>query len=385
MLTAIRAKKLFDGHTDRPLANRIVVVRERRIEGVLTGDPALPIEADWLDAEILTPGFVDLQINGAGDIFFNDAPTASSIAKIGAAARQGGCAHLLPTFITANGDAYFEAIDATVAAIENRMPGLLGLHLEGPFLSPKRPGIHEASAIRPIENRDLDLLTGHQAGMRLITIAPEEQPAGVIERLVDAGWIVFAGHSEATRSDMQRAKDAGLQGVTHLFNAMSQMMPREPGIVGSVFDDESLFAGIIADGHHVHPANLRLAVNQLGAERLCLVTDAMPTLFGEKKAFQIGGKMIQLSNGRLADGEGRLAGAHLSMAGAVQNLVEMTDASLAEALTMASRTPARALGLGDQLGRIDKGYRASLTFLDDGLQCTGVMIDGQWFPQRPSG
>ena len=380
MLTAIRAETMVDGLSDHPRSNRIVVIKDRRIDGVETGDPALPSDTRWLEAPILAPGFLDLQINGAADVLFNHAPTVDSVAKIAAGAHCGGAAYLLPTFITAEGQSYRQALEAASAAIDQDVPGVLGLHLEGPFLSPKRPGIHDAAAIRSIDAADLDCLCDHRSGVRLITLAPEEQPKGAIERLAQSGWIVFAGHSEATFEVMHEARAAGLRGVTHLFNAMSQITPREPGLVGSVLDDDQLFAGIIADGFHVHPANLRLAVDRLGKERLCLVTDAMPTLGGKRSSFELAGKTIRLEEGRLSDAEGRLAGAHLSMAEAVRNLVALTGVGLVVALEMASTTPARALGLGAELGRIERGYRAGLTVLNDDLHCLGVMTDGYWRP-----
>ena len=378
MLTAIRAAKLFDGAGDQPLSARTVVVEEGRVAAVVSGDPALPAEATVLETPILAPGFVDLQINGAADVLFNDAPTPEAVAAIAAGARKGGAAHVLPTFITAGGQAYLAAMDAVRTAIDRGVPGVLGVHLEGPFLSPRRPGIHEALAIRPIAPDDLERLTADRAGIGLLTLAPEEQPAGTIARLAAAGWTVFAGHSEATHEAMSLAAGEGLRGVTHLFNAMRQIAPREPGVAGSALDDERLFAGIIADGHHVHPANLRLAAACLGADRLCLVTDAMPTLGGAKTSFTLAGKQIRLHDGRLTDADGTLAGAHLSMIDAVRTMMHHADLSLADALRMASATPAKALGLDHELGRIAHGYRAGMTLLDDGLDVQGVVVDGRF-------
>lgn len=377
MLSAIRAEKLFDGLAGRPLAHRTVVIAGGLIEGIVSGDPALPDHAAITETPVLAPGFIDLQINGAADRLFNDAPTVETLSAIAAGARQGGAAHILPTFITAASRAYHQAIDAVDAAIDRRMPGILGIHLEGPFLSPIRPGIHDRSAIRPVTPADLNSLTSSGTGVRLITLAPEEQPAGAIARLAHAGWSVFAGHSEATAADISRAAAEGLCGVTHLFNAMSQITPREPGVVGSALDDDRLFAGIIADGHHVHPANLRLAAACLGSERLCMVTDAMPTLFGRKTSFALADRHIHLRDGRLTDDTGTLAGAHLSMIEAVKNMIRLAHVPLADALRMASTAPASALGLNKTLGRITPGFRASLTLLDDALDVRGVIVDGR--------
>jgi N-acetylglucosamine-6-phosphate deacetylase len=377
MLTAIRAVRLFDGIANQPLGHRTVIITDGLIDAVVEGDPALPGDAVHIETPLAAPGFIDLQINGAGDRLFNDGPDVDTLAAIAAGARKGGAAYLLPTFITAEGDAYRQAIDAVQEARERSVPGLLGIHLEGPFLSPKRPGIHDAAAIRRIDAADLAHLRACQSGVRLITLAPEEQTPGVVAQLAEAGWIVFAGHSEAAFSDMSRAADEGLTGVTHLFNAMSQVTPREPGVVGSAFADQRLVAGIIADGHHVHPINLRLAASMLGPDRLCLVTDAMPTLGGVLKTFTLAGKKIGLRDGRLTDVDGTLAGAHLSMAEAVANMVRLAGVSLVDALRMASTTPAKALGLDSEFGRIAPGMRAGLTLLDDQLAPKAVVVDGQ--------
>ncbi len=376
MLTAIRAEQLFDGLVDRPLIHQTVIVIDGRIDGTVTGDPALPDHAVHVDTPLLAPGFIDMQINGAADQLFNDAPNVDALATIAAGAIRGGAAHILPTFITADGQAYRRALDATHRACEQRIPGILGVHLEGPFLSPQRPGIHDRTSIRPLDQDDLAYLINCENRVRLITLAPEEQAPGVITDLAEAGWVVFAGHSEATWLDMTRAVKEGLHGVTHLFNAMSQLTPREPGVVGSALADQRLFAGIIADGHHVHPTNLKLAVSIIGPDRLCLVTDAMPTLGGSEDGFRLAGKDIVLRRGRLTDMDGTLAGAHLSMADAVDTMVRSAGASLADALRMASTTPARALGLNHELGLIKPGQRASLTLLDNRLGVQGVMIDG---------
>jgi len=377
MLTAIRAEHLYDGLSNHPLPDRTVIINNGRIDSIQTGEPALPAEVTCLNVPVVAPGFIDMQINGAGDRLFNDAPTVETITTMASAARQGGTAYILPTFITSEGIAYQRAIDAVSTAIDQRQPGILGIHLEGPFLNPKRPGIHPAAGIRPITPDDLDHLTACQHGTRLITLAPEDQPAGTTGRLAAAGWTVFAGHSEATHQDIINAKQDGLSGVTHLFNAMGQITPREPGLVGSALDDPDLFAGIIADGHHVHPANLRLAAAGLGPERLCLITDAMPTLGGARTSIMLGDKKIHLQNGRLADADGTLAGAHLSMIDAVRNMIRFADIPLASALRMASTAPAKALGLDHELGRIAPGFRASLTLLDEALAVQGVIVDGR--------
>ncbi|WP_432256392.1 N-acetylglucosamine-6-phosphate deacetylase [Limimaricola sp. AA108-03] len=366
---------LFDGEADQPLAERAVVIRHGRIHDVTAAVRAPAGRV--LRAPVAAPGFIDLQINGGGEVMFNDAPTRDTLRRMARAARRGGTAHILPTFITAPGTGYLAAMRKVREALAEAEPGILGLHLEGPFLSPARPGIHPPSAVQRLSEDDLDALCEGVGGPLLLTLAPEEAPPGAIARLVGAGLTVFAGHSEADHAAMIRAADEGLSGGTHLFNAMSQIMGRAPGVVGSLLDDDRLFAGIIADDIHVHPANLRLALKAMTERRLFLVTDAMATLDAPEASFTVNGKTISQKDRRLADAEGRLAGAHLAMDEAVRNMCRLGGAQRAQALRMASTTPAEALGLGGDLGRIAPGQRASVTLLTHELEACGTIVDGQ--------
>lgn len=363
----IRAGQVFDGRADAPLPDHVIEISGGQVTALRparAGDP--PAIAD-----IAAPGFIDMQINGAADVQFNFDPTPQALAQIAAGARQGGTAHLLPTFITAPGRDYLRALDAGRQAIAQSVPGILGVHLEGPFLSPRRPGIHDPAAIRPLDETDLSALTEAFPGVLLLTLAPEEQPAGAIARLSEAGVVVFAGHSEARCNQV-----AGLRGATHLWNAMSQLTGREPGVVGAVLDG-NLFAGIIADGHHVAWENIRLAA-RLMPDRLCLVTDAMLTLAGTAQEFVLHGVSIRLADGRLTDAAGTLAGAHLAMDRAVANMVARGGVGLAVALRMASGNVARAIGVAD-LGWVGPGARASVTLLGNDLAARGVVVDGKLF------
>jgi N-acetylglucosamine-6-phosphate deacetylase len=325
---------------------------------------------------LLAPGFIDLQVNGGGDALLNDAPTVDTIARIIAAHRRFGTTGLLPTLITDRP----ERLEALAAAAPEAMtlPGVLGFHLEGPHLNPQRKGIHPPECIRALAEADyrrLEAFARH--GRSFVTLAPELAPAGMIRRLVGAGLRVAAGHSEATARQMAAAADAGLTGVTHLFNAMSQLTPREPGIVGAAMTDERLLAGIIADGIHVAPQSLQAAFRAMGRERLMLVTDAMPTAGGVSPSFSLQGRLIRLADGRLTDEAGVLAGAHLTMDAAVRNAVALMGASLADALVMASTTPARFLGLETERGAIAPGLRADLVALDAGLSVARVWVGGE--------
>jgi N-acetylglucosamine-6-phosphate deacetylase len=369
----IAARRLFPGGGLPSESDRMIEVEDGRIAWVGPRAEAPPGTAPR-EVDTVAPGFVDLQINGGGGVLFNDAPTPRTIATIARAARKGGTAHVLPTFITDEGASYASALAAVEAALAAGVPGCLGVHLEGPFLSPRRPGIHPAGHIRPMTAEDAERLGAARFPV-LLTLAPEEVPRDDLARLAAGGVRVFAGHSEATAEEIARAADLGLAGVTHLWNAMSQLQGRAPGVVGAALTDTRLMAGIIADGLHVHPLNLRLAASIMG-ERLFLVTDAMATLGCDLEDFALAGVPVRLVNGRLVSPEGTLAGAHLAMDEAVQNMIAMAGVTPEEALDMASGRPACAIGLGDELGRIATGFRASLSLLDAELRAVAVMVDG---------
>ncbi len=362
-----------------------ILTGPRRIEivdGVITAvlEAGSTLEADeTVDlpaGSLLAPGFIDLQVNGGGDALLNDAPTVETIARIVAAHRRFGTTGLLPTLITDRP----ERLEALAAAAPEAMtiPGVLGFHLEGPHLNPQRKGIHPPDCIRPLGEADCRRLQAFAAyGRSFVTLAPELLPQGMLRRLVGTGLRVAAGHSEATGAQMAEAAGEGLTGVTHLFNAMSQLTPREPGIVGAAMADARLMAGIIADGIHVAPQSLQAAFRAMGRERLMLVTDAMPTAGGASSSFSLQGRRIRLVDGRLTDEAGTLAGAHLTMDLAVRNAVAMMGASLADALVMASATPARFLGLQGERGAIAPGQHADLVALDAGLSIAGVWVGGE--------
>ena len=336
----IHADRLFTG-AGPLVADRVVTVVGDVVGSVEQGSAR---EAD-LSAALVSPGFVDLQINGGGGRMFNADPTVETLIAMRDTARKGGTTHILPAFITADGTAYLQAEAAVSEAIVNGIRGIPGLHLESPFLSPERPGIHLRDAIRRPTEQDLEFLCRTRPGSWMITVAPEEIGPGPVRRLSTAGWHVFAGHSAAAVDDVGPAIEAGLSGATHLFNAMSQFGTREPGLVGATLHHR-LHPGIIADGHHVHPASIGMARTILG-ERLFLVSNAMATLSCDDGSFDLDGRRISLNGGRLTDDSGRLAGAHLAMDDAVRNVVRWGIAELAGALTMATSSPAAAIGRPD--------------------------------------
>lgn len=375
----IHARQLFVGGGLPPLADQLLQISGERITAILPAKQgeAVPVKHYH---EVVAPGFIDLQINGAGGVLFNDSPAPGTLQQIAAAARQGGTCHILPTFITAPDQDYGRAIEAVEAAAGQ--PEILGLHLEGPFLSATKAGIHDAASMRQMQAGDLARLIAFQ-GRLLLTCAPEQLAVSDIRALADAGIIMFAGHSDADIEMMQTAISAGLSGVTHLFNACSQLTARAPGIVGTALSDNRLYAGIIADRYHVHDANLKLAVAQM-QERLCLVSDTMPSFGANLSSFVLQGREITLKEGRLVSGENQLAGAHLGLDEAVQNIVAVTAIAPEKALHMASGIPAKILGLDSEYGLVQEGRLASLTCLDKGLRACAVYVHGAgYFPDTP--
>lgn len=375
-LRYVFARELFNGADLPPQPNQLIGIEQGRIATV---EPSSEVDANALGAtisDIVTPGLIDLQINGAYDTQFNFEPSVAALARIAEGVQKGGTAHFMPTFITAPGQDYKLALQAAADAIEAGVPGILGLHLEGPFLSPKYPGIHDATAIRRMTQDDLEILCASFPGKLMLTVAPEELPEGYLRNLTDAGVYVFAGHTSADAEIIARAEEDGLRGATHLFNAMTQITAREPGVAGAVLASNDFYAGIIPDGHHVSRENLKIAAKSM-PDRLCLVTDAMLTLAGAVTQFELGEHRIQLKNGRLTNREGRLAGAHIAMHECVARMCELTGISLGSAVQMATRNPARALGLDPVLGTIEVGKRASMTLLESDMTPAATIIDGE--------
>jgi N-acetylglucosamine-6-phosphate deacetylase len=269
-----------------------------------------------------------------------------------------------------------QAIAAVQAAVQARVPGVLGIHIEGPFLSEARKGVHDASKFRELDDSSLELLASLDHGHTLLTLAPEMTTPAMIRKLVNAGVTVSAGHTNATYEQVRAALDAGLSGFTHLFNAMSQLSGREPGAVGAALEDRNSWCGVILDGVHVHPAVLRIALRSRPRDRFMLVTDAMPGVGSEQKQFRLQGRTITVDGLVCLDQDGRLAGSNMDMASAVRNAVTILGIDLAEAVRMASLYPATFLRLDHELGRIAPGYRANLVVADDELNVVGTWIDG---------
>jgi N-acetylglucosamine-6-phosphate deacetylase len=309
----------------------------------------------------LAPGFIDVQVNGGGDVLFNDEPTPAGIAAIAAAHRRFGTTCLLPTLISDTREKMRLAREAIDQAMRSN-PSVLGIHFEGPFLSPERPGVHDPHIIRRPDTHDIDLLTGSRDGVTLVTLAPEVVPKGFVATLARAGTKISLGHSMATYAETRAALAEGLTGFTHLFNAMRPLESREPGPIAAALEWENCWFGMIVDGVHVDPAMLLLALR--GKSRPMLVTDAMPPVGGRRDTFMLGGHAIKAGPACCTRADGTLAGTALDMATAVRNAVNLLQMPLTDALRAAAAEPARFLGLAHRLGHLAPGCRADMVALD---------------------
>jgi N-acetylglucosamine-6-phosphate deacetylase len=387
---AVLAERVFDG--DRWHENAAVMVRDGKIAAIAAWTQ---VPADWPQTKLppdvfLTAGFVDLQVNGGGGVLLNDHPTPQSMRAIARAHRRYGTTACLPTLITDTRERMREAIAAARTTAGH--DGVLGLHLEGPFISPQRPGIHRFDRITTPEPGDVDILRDlGGAGRSMVTLAPECVPAGFVRSLVEAGLRVSIGHSEASAGAILQAVADGATGVTHLYNAMPPMSAREPGVIGTALAESRLIAGLIVDGLHVDPVAVRAAFAAKGADGIALVTDAMPTVGSQADSFELMGRTVTLVRGRLTSIQGTLAGAHLDMASAVRNTVRLAHISIEDALRAASLTPACFLGVEYERGALLAGRRADMVALDRDLYVAGVWVGGTReetsfpaIPARPS-
>jgi N-acetylglucosamine-6-phosphate deacetylase len=379
---ALTGARIFTG--ERFLDDHAVLIDGGKIAAVL---PLADLPATTPHTQVdglLAPGFIDAQVNGGGGVLFNESPDPAALARLAAAHARHGTTALLPTFITDRPDRMRAAIAAARACVEADAPGIAGLHLEGPFLSVARKGAHDPALIRPITEADADEILACGVGPLLLTVATENAAPALISRLATGGVIVSLGHSDASYEAAMRAADSGARGVTHLFNAMSQLGHRAPGMVGAALDHSGLWVGMIADGHHVHPAALRAALRgKRGPARLLLVTDAMPPAGDPGETFFLNGRRVTRRDGKLVLDDGTLAGSDLTMDRAVRFAVDELDVPLAEALRMASLYPAQFLRLDADRGRIAPGFRADLVLLDAALTVQEVWIGGRAVAATP--
>ena len=366
--------------TDRGIEDGLAVLIEGgRIAAVFTSDQSVQraTEVHDLHGATLLPGFIDCQVNGGGGVLFNNSTNTEALRRIGSAHRKFGTTGFLPTLISDDVERMREAIAATRDAIVEGVPGVLGIHLEGPYLAATRKGTHDASKFRVPDAQEVALATTLDNGITLVTLAPERVGAETIRAFVQRGALVCAGHTAASYEEARAGIEAGISGFTHLYNAMSPLTGREPGAVGAALEDAHTWCGVIVDGHHVHPASLRVALAAKPRGKVFLVTDAMPPVGADDPSYELYGETITARDGVVRNAAGALAGSALDMATAVRNTVQWLGVPLEEASRMASTYPAEFLGLGDRLGRIAPGYQADFVALDDQLQVVETWIEGK--------
>ena len=361
------------------VTDRVVLIEADRILDVVAPDDPRCATASCRDlkGDFLLPGFIDVQVNGGGGVLFNDAPSVATIRTMAEAHRRFGTTSFLPTLISDDLAVVARAIDAVRNAMTNKIPGVIGVHLEGPFLNEARKGTHDAAKFRHLDGDAVALLSSLKIGRTLVTLAPEMTTAEMIASLAANGVLISAGHTNATYPVIENALRHGITGFTHLFNAMSPLGSRDPGVVGAALHDANSWCGIIVDGHHVSPVVLQIALRCKRHDRFMLVTDAMPSVGTTQGSFLLQGKKILVRDGKCVDENGTLSGSAIDMASAVRNTVTMLGIDLPQAARMASTYPAEFLGLGHELGRIAPGYRANLVLADGQLNVLDTWIDGQ--------
>ncbi|WP_084268448.1 N-acetylglucosamine-6-phosphate deacetylase [Allorhizobium undicola] len=375
---AIRAALIFDG--DNFLQGHALVLREGLVEGLAPWSN-IPEDLPVFDAPdaLLTPGFVDLQVNGGGGALFNNQPTLKGIRRICETHARYGTTALLPTVITDRPDIMKACMAAGSAALAAGIPGFLGLHLEGPHLSLVRKGTHHPALIREMCPEDLDFYIGSSGnfGKALITIAPENVSESQVTALVNARFVVSLGHTDTSFEIARRYVGAGASMVTHLFNAMSQMGNREPGLVGAALALGEVSCGLIADGFHVDPTSMSIALRaKQGPGRVFLVTDAMSTIGTQNRRFELNGRTVYRREGRLTLADGTLAGADIDMLSCLRFVHRKLDVPLGEALNMASLYPAEALGVTDR-GKLAPGRQGDFLVLSPDLELHSTWIGGR--------
>jgi N-acetylglucosamine-6-phosphate deacetylase len=376
MRTALTNGRVLTG--DELVSGLTVLLSRGRIEAIVAPDDARCSDAVATDlgGQILLPGFIDVQVNGGGGALFNDEPSSATVRTIGEAHRRFGTTGFLPTLISDDLDTIGRAIVAVQESLDEGMPGVLGIHIEGPFLNWARRGVHDAKHLRLLDTSLVSLLCQLRAGKTVLTLAPEMTTPDMIAKLAAGGVLVSAGHSNATFAETTASIARGLRGFTHLFNAMAPLAPRAPGIIGAALYDDATWCGIIVDGHHVDPVMLKLALRCKRHDRFMLVTDAMPSVGSAEPTFVLQGRTIRVVDGVCRDENGTLAGTALDMASAVRNAIAMLGLDIAAAARMASEYPAEFLGLGSELGRIALGYRANLVLVDEQIKVQRTWIDG---------
>lgn len=364
------------------VSDQAVLTEDGRILRII---PARAVPANAVKEELsggtLLPGFIDVQVNGGGGVLFNESPTVEGLQAIGAAHARFGTTGFMPTIISTDLASLANAVAAVDQAMATGVPGVLGIHIEGPYLSPKRRGIHNPKEFPALDEAAITVLSSLKRGKTMVTLAPDAVAPEMVAKLCKAGVLVCIGHTDASYEQVEAALKAGASGFTHLFNAMSPLGTRAPGVVGAALDDRASWCGIIGDGHHVHPAALRVAYACRGADKLMLVTDAMPPVGSDAPTFTLQGRTIRVENGCCYGPDGTLAGSATDMATIFRNALKFFDIDVAIASRLASRNAAAFLEMQNEIGAIAPGARADFVLLSDTFDVRQTWIGGT--PQVP--
>ncbi|GGD52781.1 N-acetylglucosamine-6-phosphate deacetylase [Lacimicrobium alkaliphilum] len=371
MSTTYQAKYFFDG--EKMHENATITIEGNHVLSLAPQPGAQAIQLDGL----LTPGFVDVQVNGGGGALFNTDTSIDGLGRIREAHSRFGTTAMTPTLITDDIRRIEMAADTMAQAIEEQLPGILGIHFEGPHLSKPKKGIHREHFIRPISDAELIQFCRQDLGKVIVTLAPENVPADIIRELVSKGVQVCLGHSNADAQTVTEALEAGASGFTHLFNAMSPLTSRAPGMVGAAMADENSYAGLIVDLYHVHPLSALAAIRAKGSDKIMLVTDAMAHVGSDASELPFFDTRIRREGDKLTIPEGNLAGSALDMASAVRNCHQNLQLPLQDCLKMASLTPANYLGLAQNIGKLQPGFNADMVLLNDEQKVEQCWIGGQ--------
>ena len=371
--TRFHAQRLFDGQAF--LDDQVLTI----VDGQITAIDQDINNIDVTATGLVVPGYIDLQVNGGGGVLFNDSPSVDNLKKIMSAHAKFGTTAMMPTLITDKLAVMQQAAEAIAQAIDEAVPGIIGVHFEGPHLSIEKKGTHCADYIRPISADEWQILSRQDIGQIIVTLAPETVSAEDIARMVELGVKVCLGHTNADYKATQQAIDAGASGFTHLFNAMSPLQGRDPGVVGAALLNNHTSCGLIVDGFHVDYASCKLAIQAKPQGKVFLVTDAMPPVGTDQSQFALYDRTVYVDNGKLTSTTGELAGSSLTMASAVKNTHQGLGIELGEAIRMASLYPAEYLYQNQTVirGELTQGKQADMVVLNDDLSVKETWIAGE--------
>ena len=381
MKQAITGSKLFNGIDF--IEHKALLIDDQHIAGIVNED-AIPtdFQVKKIEGGILSPGFIDLQVNGGGGKLFNNSPDKESLNTIISAHQYFGTTSIMPTVISDSLNILQKCTDTISNEIDNNH-SLLGIHIEGPFFNVKYRGVHQKQYINTINASYLNLFETLDKFPVMLTLAPECISIKQLKHLKSLGFKILAGHTDANYDQLEEAIKYGLDGFTHLFNAMGQISAREPGVVGSAFDFDETSASIIVDLHHVHPSLINLSFKQKPKGKLFFVSDSMATINHGEPSFELYDEVVSESNGRIINSEGKLAGSSITQIDAIKNAYQKCSIPLESAISMATLYPAEYLGVSDYIGQLKKGYRADLAHFDSNFHVQNVWLAGKQIKEDP--